>query len=136
MRMNRKAFIFTLDALFALLLAMTFFAYIFTYMESSNNQFNNLDMLNMADDSLNALEKSSALFTAVKSGSTASILTYINAMPAQICARVSLYSSSQTLLHTVSGTGCGTLPSDYNTGRRVFVVNNAANLAVMEVWYR
>ncbi|MFA5141593.1 MAG: hypothetical protein WC471_01325 [Candidatus Woesearchaeota archaeon] len=134
--MNRKAFIFTLDALFALLLAMTFFAYIFTYMGHSANSFNNIDLLNMVDDSLNALEKSSALSNAVKSGSTASILAYINAMPTQICARVSLYSSSETLLYSVSGTGCGTLPSDYNTGRRIFVVNNVANLAVMEVWYR
>ncbi len=127
--MDKKAILFTLDALFALILAFSFFVYFsFYFSDVENILYSNIDLLEKSNDVLAVLEKSNNLVDSTQ------IQTYLDALPAQICANITVYNSGNIMQLSELKSGC--TPTEENTiTRRVFISEYNPYLAVMEAWY-
>lgn len=135
--LDKRGFIFTLDALFALMLAITFLVYTAQYLaEPKHNPYNELDLLYLSNDALGALENAGILSTSVNSLSVNILQNYLNALPPQVCGSVTIFSTSQTQILAVNKTGCSVKQNDFEISRRVFVTGTSTALAQMEVWYK
>jgi hypothetical protein len=131
----KKGMFFTIDALFALLLAFTFFIYITYYFSGySNSAYKQMDLSVASTDALAVLEKTSTLDSAVRALSNTQIQTYLNALPTQFCANITLYNSANLKLLSALKSGC-TAAEENAIVRRVFVSHQDPYLAVMESWY-
>ncbi len=132
--MNRKSIFFTIDSLFALLLAASFFVYLNYYIETSQTTAQ-VDLVTMSNDALAVLEKSGALSQSVHAMNTSLLQSYLDAMPVQICANIRVYNRAGVNLLNAAKTGC-TSDEELVIMRRVFIDRVELYLAKMEAWYR
>ncbi|MBS3113212.1 hypothetical protein J4418_03965 [Candidatus Woesearchaeota archaeon] len=135
MQLNKKAILFTIDALFALMLCLSFFLYINYYFFSNDgNPYAQYDLLKVSEDYLTILEKSNSLSYILNSGNLTYMRDYIDTLSVNYCANLTILDSSNVPQYSVSKTGC--LNSDqYVISRRVFINNLDPYMANMKVWY-
>jgi len=135
----KKGFIFSLDAIIAVLIALLMITSILFYLSQNSHSPNRENLNNIALDSLVLLEKSGALSATVISLDPSALDSYLGTLPYNICARIELFESradgslSKTLSHYRAG--CS-LPSSYIISRRVFIASRITYLAELEVWQR
>ena len=135
--MNKKAIIFTIDAILAILAAMVLIAGSFYYLSQTQNiQWTDADRFQIAINSLAVLELSNDLQNAVSSMSTAGLGNYLNTiLPAQVCADITVFNEAQTQILTTIKNGC--IVSNYRAvAIRDVYVNNNVYYARMQVWYK
>jgi|SRR3989338_4744840 len=121
--MNKKAVIFTIDAVLAIIIAgiMLSAAYFYiSYEYGSGDGQQNLHKISL--DVLSALEKDGALQNSVNTGSASSISTFLNALPLQICSNITIYDNSSRIKLSAQKQGCNITQPVFS--RRVFVSGN------------
>lgn len=137
-KFNRKGFIYTLDAIFALVIAATIIIASFQYLSQTHiARFNRSDLYRLSNDALTVLERNSGLSNVI-SGSTSSVQNYLNSLPTQVCGNLSVFSTSNSLISSIQKTGCNSANvDDLVVARRVFVHSNSSTYhARLEAWYR
>lgn len=135
---NKKAVLFTLDALFASIIAAIVILASFQYLSQTHiARFNRQDIYRLSVDSLGVLERNSALSNAV-TGNTSNIEAYLGSLPAQVCANVTLFTLSSFQIGSVEKASCANTNKDNLVATyRVFVApNSTAYYARMDAWYR
>lgn len=134
--LNKKGIIFTLDAVFALIVAVTItVAVIFHMSQVSKIPYSKQALNKIAQDSLTVLEKDGILKEAIETGSTETITTFLNSLPYQICAGMDLKSADQSTIQSAVKTGCNS-SEEAVIARRAFIANNFSTYYVrMEFWH-
>ncbi|MBS3158574.1 hypothetical protein J4206_04770 [Candidatus Woesearchaeota archaeon] len=137
-KLSRKGFIYTLDAIFALVIAATIILASFQYLSQTHiARFNRSDLGRLSNDALAVLERDSGLSNVV-SGGTSSVQSYLNSLPVQMCGNLSVFSTGSSLINSIQKTGCDSADVDeLVVARRVFVHSNSSTYyARLEAWYR
>lgn len=102
-----KAFIFTLDAILAIILCSILF--LFTYSLLTNFQYSvvrDTALTDVCSDVLTSLEKSNTLQNAVYYSRTSDISNILTNLSTNICSTVTIYSSSNQPLLVAKRTDC------------------------------
>jgi hypothetical protein len=136
--LRKKGLIFTLDGIFAILIALTLiFSSIFYLSQASSTFMNQRNLIQISQDSLTLLEKTKELKNFAETSTPANIQSYLDSLPYQICAKLSIESSAGIQLQELSKSGCGNSAYSSVTERRVFVANSFTTYyAEMEAWYK
>jgi hypothetical protein len=134
--LKRKAFIFSLDAVIAVIIAgMMLLACFFYLSQTSTNIYKSQDLYKVSSDSLTILEKGNTLKTAVEANSTAAIQQFLNSLPGQFCGNITIYTSASASLLSAQKTGCSS-ENEFSTAIRAFIAGNTEYYAKMELWYK
>lgn len=131
----KKALIFTLDAIFAVLIAASIMVASYLYLSKTDIlTYNQQDIYRISLDTLTILEKNSALKNAVETNTTTNINAFLSTLPNHICANVTVFDKeSETVLYTLK-TGCQKSVTRTHTSR-VFIAKNDAYYATINSWY-
>jgi len=132
--MLKKAVIFSLDAIFSAVTASMLILSILFFISQSNVTFDDRDRYAIALDSLAVLEIDGTLHGATQTGDPSTMQQYLDALPGQVCSRLSLYTSAQVAFSTSTKTGC-TSSNETSVAKRAFIVDFVPYYAQMEVWY-
>jgi hypothetical protein len=133
---NKKGLIFTLDAVFALVTALTLIMAAFYLISQDNQLFNEQALELIAQDSLTVLEKDGTLAAAVESSSNITINLYQENLPEQVCSLITIKNSAgQQVMNTLSSS-CSTNAKEYSVARRSFVSDQDPYYAEMTIWYK
>ena len=134
--LNKKAVILTIDALLALIAAMTIIvAVVYFTGQVSNIPYNKQALNKISQDSLTVLEKDNVLKTAIETSSNTTLTLFLDSLPSQICAKVDLKSSDQIIQESAIKTNCGS-SNETVVVRRSFVANSFnVYYARMEAWH-
>ena len=135
--MNKKSMILTLDAMFAILTALTLLTAIMFYTSNiSIAPYSSISLNKISQDSLTILEKSGGLQAAIKTGNNAALAFFIEEAFPQICSEIDLYTVSDELLANITRANCDP-SSEPVIARRVFIVSNSGiYYARMKSWYK
>jgi len=135
--LKKKAIIFSLDAIFAIIIAGIMILACFFYLsQTSTNLYKNQDIYKISLDSLTILEKDNTLKTAVETSNTTIIQQFLNSLSEQHCGNITLYTSSSAAILSAQKTGC-TSKNESTIAIRSFVANNSnIYYANMEAWYK
>jgi hypothetical protein len=134
--LNKKSLIFSLDAIIAVVIAgMMLLACFFYLSQTSANIYKEQNTYMVSLDSLTILEKDSTLKTAIEANSTAAIQQFLNSIPNQFCANMTIYTSASAALLSAQKTGC-TQKNESAVAVRIFIANQEAYYARMESWYK
>ena len=140
-RLSKKAFIFSLDALLALLAATVLISASFFYLSQVQTlNWSQPSLFVTSMDTLATLRLDGSLEDAVDTGSNSTIELFFNNMyPSNICGRMELYSRSGTLVLSSKKTGCS-LPASTDSksifvSRRTFVANKQLYYAYLRTWF-
>ncbi len=137
-KFNKKGFIYTLDAIFALVIAAIIIFASFQYLSQTHiARFNRSDLFRLSNDALAVMERNSGLSNVI-SGSMSSVQSYLNSLPAQVCGNLTVLSTSSMLIGNAVKSGCDNAGVDeLVVARRVFVHSNSSTYyARLEAWYR
>ena len=121
--MNKKAVIFTIDAVLAIIIAgiMLSAAYFYiSYEYEAEDRQQNLQKTSL--DILSALEKDGTLQNSVDTGSASSISTFLNVLPSQICSNITVYDNNSIIKLSTQKQGCNITQPVFP--RRVFASGN------------
>ncbi len=134
---QRKAIIFSLDAIFALIIAAVMILACFFYLShTTTNLYKNQDIYKISLDSLTILEKDDALKTAVENSNTTTIQQFLDSLPEQHCSNITIYTYSSAQLLSTQKTGC-TAKNESVIAIRSFIANNYnIYYAKTEAWYK
>ena len=81
------------------------------------------------------MTKDDTLKNAIESESSATITSFLNSLPSQICAKIDLKSVDQVTIQNTSKTGC-TSSEERVVARRTFIANDfTVYYAEIESWY-
>ena len=133
-----KGFIFTLDAILALIAAALMITSSYFYLTGAQaSEWGILDLNNMATDSLAALEINNDLENVITSGSASTLDTYLNSMlPGRMCGRIRVFNSARALLYSSMKTGCNiSTTKTIAVSFRSFMAQDSIYYAKMEGWY-
>lgn len=120
--MDRKAVIFTLDAILAVLIAGVMLSAAYFYISGAEAPTDNRQNLyKISLDILAVLEKDGALHDFVNAGSASAISSFLNALPSQICSNVTIYDNSSIIKLSAQKQGCSMTQPIFS--RRIFVSN-------------
>ena len=135
--LRKKAIIFSLDAIFAVIIAGIMILSCFFYLsKTTTNLYQNQDIYKVSLDSLTILEKDNTLKTSVETSSVATIQQFLNSLPDQHCGNITVYTSSSSQLLSAQKTGC-TAKNESTIAVRSFIANNSnIYYANMEAWYK
>jgi len=126
-----KGLVFSLDALIALVIAGIITLFILTSLNQSDISYDGPLLHKSAVDILSILRESNTIETLEDE----SIQPFLDGLPQQICANLTVYDSDQLIEYTQVKTGCTTSQSVRSVSRRVFLSNNEIHLGELEVWY-
>ena len=129
---EKKGFVFTLDAILAILATVVILISIYSIL-SNVNTVNNDDLHKITLSSLAILEKNNYLSNGVN-GNFSNINNFLNSLPSQICANISLYNVDNNIINSNKKNGCSS-SDNLVVGRRVFVSDYNVYYAKMEAWY-
>lgn len=135
--MLKKGIIFSLDAIFAIIIAGIIILACFFYLSQTTTQlFTTQDLSLTAMDTLTILEKDGTFKNIVETGSTATLQLFLNALPDQQCGMITVYTSSAAAIHSAQKAGC-TFKNESVIAVRGFIANNYnIYYARMEAWYK
>jgi hypothetical protein len=132
--MNKKGFFYTLDAILAIVLLMSFVTAVFFFMEKSNNlQTIDSSILNINYDSLAILEKDNTL----ENNDLDRIDSFLNNLPKQICANITFYDSNSVNLNSTQRDDCELVEEkEVTVARRSVVRDDIIVIAEMRSWFK
>lgn len=135
--MKKKAIIFTLDAILALLIAATLIISSLYYLSKTENiPYTEQGLYKISLDILTVLEKDGTLKTAVEESSATEIQGFLDSLPVQICANITIYNTAQDNLLSVKKTACDS-SEEKLFSRRVFIANSfSVYYAEMVSWFK
>ncbi|MBW2965948.1 hypothetical protein KY342_02475 [Candidatus Woesearchaeota archaeon] len=135
--LKKKAIIFSLDAIFAIVIAGIMILACFFYLsKTTTNLYQNQDIYKLSLDSLTILEKDETLKTAIETSSATTIQQFLNSLPDQHCGNITVYTSLSTAVLSSQKTGC-TANNESTIAIRSFIANNSnIYYAKMEAWYK
>lgn len=136
MGISKKAIIFTIDAVLAVLAAMALISGSYYYLSQTQNiQWTNADKSQIAMNSLAVLEMSNSLQGAAATMSAAELDNYLNnILPAQLCANIMIFTETGAQLLTTIKSGCA-VPEYKAVVIRDFYFRGFLYYAQMGVWY-
>jgi hypothetical protein len=135
--LKTKAFIFSLDAIFAIIIAGLMILVCFFYLSQTNtNTHANQDTYKLALDSLTILEKDRTLKDAIEINSTAAIQQFLESFPEQFCGSITIYTSSSAEILSAQKTGCSAKNKTAVIVRSFIADNSDIYYAKMQAWYR
>lgn len=134
--MNKKSVLFTLDVIFAVLVASSLIVYSYLYLsETKGISYNQQHLYKMTMDSLAILEKKGSFQKAVETYDITELQKYVNALPDQVCGYIAFYNSSSVGLFSVIKEDCD-LTREFVASRRVFIANDKIYFAHMRSWFK
>ncbi|MBU2561184.1 MAG: hypothetical protein KKD17_02720 [Nanoarchaeota archaeon] len=135
--LKRKAIIFSLDAIFAVVVAGLMILACFLHLsQTTTNIHQNQDIYKISLDSLTILEKDRTLKTAVETNSAATIQSFLDALPEQFCGNITVRTSAAVLVLSAQKAGC-TEKNESTSAVRAFTAGNSAvYYAGMKAWYK
>lgn len=135
--LKKKSLIFSLDALFAIVIAGIMILACFLYLsQTTTNIYQNQDIYKISLDSLAILEKDDTLKIAVETNSTTTPQLFLNSLPDQLCSNITIYTASSAAILSAQKTGC-TAKNESTIAVRTFIANNSnVYYAKMEAWYK
>lgn len=135
--MKKKAIIFTLDAILALLISGTLIMTSLHYFSKTENiPYTQQSLYKISLDSLAVLEKDETLKTAVEENSITQIQSFLDSLPEQICSNITVYNTAQNNLLSAEKTECSSSDEKLFV-RRVFVANDfGVYYAEMVSWFK
>jgi hypothetical protein len=134
--LNKKSILFTLDSIFALVIALIILsAVIFSLRSLSVKNWSETNINELGMDYLTILENNDMLEYSVNSQTTGELKTFLNSfLKENMCGKLRIYDSSDNMILEESKTGCVDQKSVFIT-KRSFVVNNNFYYAAFEGWY-
>ncbi len=134
---QRKGIIFSLDAIFAIIIAAIMILACFFYLsQTTTNLYKNQDIYKISLDSLTILEKDDTLKTAVETSSTTTMQQFLDSLPPQICSNITVYTSSSADVLSSKKAGC-TAKNESTIAVRSFIANTYnIYYAKLEAWYK
>jgi hypothetical protein len=142
MSKSRKAFIFSLDALIAIVAATVIIGASFFYLsqvQTLNWSQPSITVISM--DTLTTLRVDGTLKRAIEDDSNKTIELFFDKMyPSNICGGIELYDRHRSLILTANKTGCDSPPGDSESNelfvsRRTFIVNKQMHYVFLRTWY-
>jgi len=138
---NSKGAVISLDALLALGIAFVIILGISFYsVNTQTDDYSSVRLKQMAIDSLVVLEKTNTLSTSVLVSNYTPIHSFLAKLPSWVCTEITIYEaeSTDTILTSITKTGCTKSPDEISVAKRTFVINNSGtpktHLAVAKVW--
>ena len=123
--MSRKAIIFTLDAILAIIIGALIIAASYFLLSQPDPDFNAQALGRISYDSLAVLEKDSTLRNAADTSSPSGLGTFISSMPGNTCANISVFDNSSMLIASSQKSGCSL---NYSiVSRRAFISSNSSS---------
>ena len=135
-KLNKKALIFTLDAIFALIIALTLIMGTLFLINQENQLFNEQALEFIAQDSLTVLEKDGSLSYAIEESTSVTINLFQENLPEQICSLIVLKDSAGQQILSSLRSSCGTNAKKYSVARRSFILSSEPYYAEMTVWFK
>lgn len=136
-----KAFIFTLDAILAIIICSILFSY--TYLILASLQYStvgDVTLLSVSSDVLTSLEKSHTLQNSVYYSRTSDIRNVLNNLSSTVCSDIVVYSSDNTPLLMAKRSDCNCTTSRSLLVRSFVMPQNNGTLseylAKMEACYK
>lgn len=135
----KKAFIFSMDASIAVMIAILMITAILFYFSQNSHSGNRENLNNIGLDGLTILEKEGALSSSALTLDSGALDSYLNLLPYNVCAELDISEAgaggSLTKILSHFRLGCP-FPKDYIIQRRVFIAAGNTYLAEMEVWQK
>ena len=135
--LKRKAFIFSLDAIFAIVIAAIMILACFFYLsKTTTNIYQEQDLYKILSDSLAVLEKDDTLKLAAETDSAATLQQFLNSLPYRYCGNITIYTSSQSAVLSAKKDGCA-IKNETTVAYRNFILSNhTTHYARFEGWYK
>ena len=126
-----RAFIFTTDALFAvILMAFLVLAALTLLQRTALLTDNSIQLHNLCYDSIRVMEHTSILERAITQNRTDEMRYVVNSLPPNICATTNIYLGNGTLIARSSTVGCDcSAARDLVTAKRSFLAANGSSNA-------
>lgn len=134
----KKAIIFSLDALLALVSGTTLIIACFFYISQIQTiQWGQPAIYIFTMDSLNTLKTDGTLMNATEDNDSTRLGLFLNNMLSEnSCGEIELYNSTGSLRLSVNKTSCTAAPIQLYVARRTFIINNTIYYATMRTWYK
>lgn len=129
--MNKKGLIFSLDALFSLLIIGVAVLFVIININQTNVSADSQFLHKSAIDILSVLREDSSLEIL----DNTSINSFFDSLPGQLCVNLTVYDSDSLILYNNLKSGCNSTGSTTGISRRVFLANSSVNMGELEVWY-
>jgi hypothetical protein len=122
MRIGRKAFIISFDAILALFVVFAFLVSSFTLFSNvEETASSNAFLQDYSFDALKVLESSGKLQESVVSNDASAASSFLNRLPNYYCARLGFFEEgSQTAMFSASRPSCSDVPENAFLARRFF----------------
>jgi uncharacterized membrane protein len=139
--MLKRAVLFSIDAMLALISAIILIGIAFFYLSSVETlNWSQPGTFITAMDTLNVLRIDNTFSESIRYSSNESLILFMDNMFAvNICGRIELYNSTGNLLIDANKTNCllpnQTNPADIYVSRRTFVYNKNMYYAFLRLWY-
>lgn len=135
-KIHKKALIFTLDAIFALIIAITLIMGVLFLINQENQLFNEQALEIVAQDSLTVLEKDGSLDGAIEGTTNITISLFQENLPDQICSLIVLKNSAGQQVLSSLRSSCGTNAKQFSVARRSFISGSEPYYAEITAWYK
>ncbi len=138
---STRGFVIAIDSLLSLLVLFTILSLAFDSLHRDGSEWQTQQRLSIIAEKVGeTLEQSRIFSRAVISNNTSDIRTFLNSLPANLCASVSAYASpsSSTRVFTVSKSGCTSAIGQQEVANRGIVVASPPDanvyVAKISVW--
>ena len=130
---HKNGALFTIDAILALLAVVS--VVISAFVMLHNREYRSLgDEVVMSYDLLSVLEETKALHSMAELNDTFSASLFLDALPSQVCAKLTIFTQSNASVTSVKKSGC-TGSDEFSIGRAVFITaDKSIYYAEMKIW--
>ncbi len=132
---GKKAIIFTIDAILALILGLSIILASLFYLGKASAPSQGETLQLISQDALAVMEKNGQLSESVSGATALPLESAIDMLPPNTCARLAVYSSLHEKISETLRQNCR-FSEDYVLTRRLFVSEGNLYYAEMEAWYR
>src|SRR3989338_7390954 len=132
-RSHKNGALFTIDAIIALLAVISVITSAFVMLH--NREYRSLgDEAVMSYDSLSVLEETKALHLMAELNDTSSASLFLDSLPSQICAELTVFTQPNISVASVKKSGC-TGSDELSVGRSVFITaDKSTYYAEIKIW--
>lgn len=129
----KKAILFTLDAMFALVFSLVIISASVYFVLQPNLEVTNSEKVRLISYSaLAVMEKQAMLERAIVNSDNSQIQSFIDSFPLNVCAEVTFRDSRAIITSQVFKQSC-TIGEEYFITRRIFIANNDIYYADLRV---
>jgi hypothetical protein len=134
--MHKKGVVLTLDAIFALIVAVLMILWTLQYLANiTTPAYNKQALSRLGQDALTVMEKENILRDAMETGSISHIIHFFNSTPEQICHNLTIKYLGQTTMLAVTKIGCDTNTEPVIARRAFISYDRQIYFAELQSWY-